>query len=105
MVWIDCRADISVIWRCILLIICIYISCIALRHLLFQTYHFMEYFNPLNPELNPICHLLALLGAHHFLHLSRIRVKLLIGLLLWRALVNAVMNLSVTLDGGNFLTS
>ena len=34
-------------------------------------------FNPLNPELNPICHLLALLGAHHFLHVSRIRVKLL----------------------------
>ena len=34
-------------------------------------------FNPLNRELNPICYLLALLGAHHFLHVSRIRVKLL----------------------------
>ena len=33
--------------------------------------------NPLNPELNPICYLLALLGAHHFLHVSRIRFKLL----------------------------
>ena len=33
--------------------------------------------NPLNPELNPICYLLALIGAHHFLHVSRIRVKLL----------------------------
>ena len=32
---------------------------------------------PLKPELNPICYLLALLGAHHFLHVSRIRVKLL----------------------------
>ena len=31
--------------------------------------------NPLNPELNPICYLLALLGAHHFLHVSRIRIK------------------------------
>jgi len=31
--------------------------------------------NPLNAELNPICHLLALLGFHHFLHVSRIRVK------------------------------
>ena len=31
-------------------------------------------FNPLNPELNPICYLLALL-AHHFLHVSKIRVK------------------------------
>ena len=34
-------------------------------------------FNPLKPKLNPICYLLALLGAHHFLHVSRIRVKLL----------------------------
>ena len=32
-------------------------------------------FNPLNAELNPICYLLALLGDHHFLHVSRIRVK------------------------------
>jgi len=30
---------------------------------------------PLNPELNPICYLLALLGLHNFLHVSRIRVK------------------------------
>ena len=30
--------------------------------------------NPLNAELNPISYLLALL-AHHFLHVSRIRVK------------------------------
>jgi len=30
--------------------------------------------NPLKPELNPICYLLALL-SHHFLHVSRIRVK------------------------------
>jgi len=36
----------------------------------------VEYINPLNAELNPICHLLALLGAHHFLHVSRIRVNL-----------------------------
>ena len=33
--------------------------------------------NPLNPELNPICYLLALSEAHHFLHVSRISVKLL----------------------------
>jgi len=31
--------------------------------------------NPLNAELNPICCLLALLGVHHFFHVSRIRVK------------------------------
>jgi len=30
--------------------------------------------NPLNAELNPICYLLALL-AHHFLHVSSVRVK------------------------------
>ena len=35
------------------------------------------YINPLKPKLNPICYLLALLGAYHFLHVSRIRVKLL----------------------------
>ena len=33
------------------------------------------YINPLNAELNPICHLLALLGAHHILHVSRISVN------------------------------
>jgi hypothetical protein len=32
--------------------------------------------NPLNAKLNPICHLLALL-AHHILHISRIRVKII----------------------------
>ena len=32
-------------------------------------------FNRLNPELNPICCLLTLLGANHFLHVSRIKVK------------------------------
>ena len=39
-------------------------------------HHNPEDINPLNPKLIPICHLLALLGAHHFLHVSRIRVKL-----------------------------
>jgi len=33
------------------------------------------YVKPLNTEFNPICHLLALLGAHHILHVSRIRVN------------------------------
>jgi len=39
--------------------------------------HVKVFINSLNPELNPICYLLALLGTHHFLHVSRIRVKLL----------------------------
>ena len=34
-------------------------------------------FNPLNAELRPIFHLLASLGAHHILHVSRIRVTFL----------------------------
>jgi len=36
----------------------------------------LPFVNPLNAKLNPFCHLLALLGAHHFLHVSRIRVNL-----------------------------
>jgi hypothetical protein len=36
-----------------------------------------KWINPLNTELNPICHLLALLGTHHILHVSRVRVNLL----------------------------
>jgi hypothetical protein len=31
--------------------------------------------NPLNAELNPICRLLALLGTHSILHVSRVRVN------------------------------
>jgi hypothetical protein len=38
--------------------------------------HPVVFINPLNAELNPICHFLALLGAHHIPHVSRIRVKL-----------------------------
>jgi len=30
---------------------------------------------PLNVELNLICHLVVLLGAHHILHVSRVSVK------------------------------
>ena len=33
---------------------------------------YSAFFNPLNSELNPMCCLLALLGARHFLHVSRI---------------------------------
>jgi hypothetical protein len=29
------------------------------------------YIDPLNAQLNPICHFLALLGAHHIFHISR----------------------------------
>ena len=43
-------------------------------HVTFHTTTYI-YINPLNVELNPICHLLALLGAHHILHVGRMRVK------------------------------
>ena len=37
--------------------------------------HLIKYINNLNAELNPICHLLALVGAHHILHVSRLSVN------------------------------
>jgi hypothetical protein len=43
---------------------------------LYKTTDIVAEINPSKPELNPICYLLALL-AHHFLHVTRIRVKLL----------------------------
>jgi hypothetical protein len=35
----------------------------------------IRYINPLNTKLNPICHLLELLGAHHNFHVSGLRVN------------------------------
>ena len=37
--------------------------------------YFQETINPLNAELNPICHLLALLGGATIVVISRLRVK------------------------------
>jgi hypothetical protein len=39
---------------------------------------FNSAFKELNNKLNPICHLLALLGAHPILHVSRIRVNMVL---------------------------
>jgi len=60
-----------------LFVICPSVSCCSYHvfHLCCCYSSGVPCFNPLNPELNPICYLLALLGAHHFLHVSRIRVK------------------------------
>jgi len=42
----------------------------------FNVYAYKPFiFNPLNAKLNPICNMLALLGAHPILHVSRIRVN------------------------------
>jgi hypothetical protein len=35
----------------------------------------LGFFNPLKAELNPICHLLVLLGARHVFHISGLKVK------------------------------
>ena len=47
----------------------------VLKTSLLKTRVFWDVINPLNAKLNPICHLLALLGARHILHVSRIRVN------------------------------
>jgi len=44
--------------------------------LLPRFYSTIQFHNPFNAKSNPICHLLALLGAPHILHVSRIRVKM-----------------------------
>ena len=55
--------------------------------------------NPLNAELNPICHLLALLGAHLIFHVSRLRVNNKICILLWPS----ASSLLITFSNLNFL--
>jgi hypothetical protein len=41
-----------------------------------SVFNLLPSLNPLKAELKPICHLLALLGAHHIFHISVLRVKL-----------------------------
>jgi len=45
------------------------------RNVLQTPWPITQEINPLTAELNPIYHLLALLGAHHILHVNRIRVN------------------------------
>jgi len=49
--------------------------CILVQYIVVDTWFLLVIFKPLNDKLNPNCHLLALLGAHHILHVSRVRVK------------------------------
>ena len=52
------------------------IHAVYLRHTFFSMQKLYNYqFNPLNAELNPTSHLLALLGAHRIFHVSGLRVK------------------------------
>ena len=45
------------------------------RTLFIWVWNMVSYLNPINAKLNPICYLLALLGAHHILYVSRVRVN------------------------------
>jgi hypothetical protein len=47
-------------------------NCENLKYIFHSRIHAV---NPLNADLNPICHLLALLGAHPIFYVSRIRVN------------------------------
>jgi len=49
---------------------------VAGKLIIFYKVVFLTVVNPLNAKLNPISHLLALLGAHHILRFSRIRANL-----------------------------
>ena len=49
----------------------------------------VAYFNPLNAELNPICHLLALLGGATIVVVSRLRVKVSRA---WRVCASVTVN-------------
>ena len=44
-------------------------------HLVGYLYYWQMRFNSVFKGLNPICHLLALLGAHHIFHISGLRVN------------------------------
>jgi len=52
--------------------------------------------NPLSAELNPICYLLALLGAHHILHVSRVRFKLVCRRINWNNLICLTLRLLIS---------
>ena len=54
-----------------------------------------EWISPLNAKLNTICHFLALLGAHHILHVSRIGLNFVEDEVQLWVIVKAVMNFGV----------
>jgi len=54
---------------------CVWKTLVFESVILHSSFVFLKCINPLNAELNPICHLLELLRAHPILHVSRIRVN------------------------------
>ena len=61
---------------CYLQLIWFYENSVTILHAAYENKRLQIQINPLNAELNPICHLLPSLGAHHIFHVSRIRVKM-----------------------------
>jgi len=84
------------------LVIYIYIYCVLVTCLGEDVREWAYKFNPLNAELNPICHLLALLGAHHILHVSRIRVNWLVRNMRGHVVAQLVEALRYKLAGRRF---
>ena len=52
-----------------------FVDCNIQLNTLILLQQYQQFIKPLNTELNPICHLLALLGSDHILHISRKRFK------------------------------
>jgi len=59
--------------------------------------------SPLNAELNPICHLLALLGAHPILHVNRIRVNMVYHYCYYSTVTMMLIMLNTRVTGYNAL--
>jgi hypothetical protein len=64
-------------WHVVHFILYVLLSFVDFNYTLWNA-HILNFYiiNPLNAELNPICHLLALLGGATIVDVSRLRVKL-----------------------------
>ena len=54
---------------------CVHMMPFVIRGIYFLKFNTAALVNPLNAELNPVRHLLALVGVRHIVHVSKIRVK------------------------------
>jgi len=71
-IWMDLP---NIKWNAFLRSICMHLPLTEHKIYLQYDHQPVFVFNPLKAELNAVCHLLTLLGTHHILHISRIRVK------------------------------
>ena len=87
--------------------VCVYIYIYIHTTALYQWWLFgpvQSVINLLNAELNPIYHLLALLGAHRIFHVSRIRVNVLTGWKVWCVLLHTTVAIcGIAPASGKFL--